>query len=85
LDNIHAKDACKLKSCTWAKFSDGSDAPEPNFFEMAGTYDWKIKKRDVELGKTDFPEFKMKCVIDVNLGGITPTTADKFGNKVTIT
>jgi hypothetical protein len=47
-------------------------------------HNWYIKKLDDAAGKV-YPDYKMKCVIDINLGGLNPTTADKLGNVVKIT
>ena len=47
----------------------------PNFEVVLNTaiYEWKIKKLDISAGIT-YPTYKMQCTVDINLGGITPTT-----------
>ena len=87
-DAIQTKDACKVKTCTWVKNADGlADAANSASFESVletTKWTWKIQKLDVTAGKV-FPAYKMKCEIDINLGGLSPTTTDKFGNSVTVT
>ena len=84
---IQTKNACKIKSCTWALNTNGAadtaNAAAFEVTEIATKWTWKIKKLDVANGKV-YPDYKMKCIIDINLGGNTPTTTDKFGDKVVV-
>ena len=83
-ESIHSKDACKIKTCTFVKNADGS-AGSGNFGVVLNSlkYEWKINKLDIANGIT-YPTYKMKCTVDINLGGITPTTQVFFGNPVDV-
>jgi hypothetical protein len=86
-DKIYTKDNCKVKICTWVKHSNSAvDTPNLSYFEVplvTTKYTWKIKKRDVSAGKV-FPDYKMRCIVDINLGGASATTKMFYGNKVVI-
>jgi hypothetical protein len=46
-------------------------------------YEWKIILLNKAAGFT-YPTYKMKCTVDINLGGLAPTTFDFFGNPVNV-
>ena len=86
-DTIYAKDNCKLKSCNIVQNSNNQETTQiTNNFEVlldSSLYKWSITKTDVTGGVT-FPDYKMKCVVDINLGGAGATTHTFYGNKVSV-
>ena len=87
-DKIYTKDNCKVKICSLVKDSNNqADGTYGSNFEVplvTTKYTWKIQKKDYAAGLV-YPDYKMKCIIDINLGGASATTHTFYGAKVAVT
>ena len=74
-DTIVNKPTCKIKVCSQVKSADNTvDATNAASFTIVKTnnkYKWTIVKFDIEAGLA-YPQYKMKCEIDVNKDGANP-------------
>ena len=75
-ENVHTKDSCKLKTCIHVLSAghtvDSTNAASFDVSLVGLKYEWKIILLDKVA--TTYPTYKMECEVDINLGGITPTT-----------